>query len=77
MPTERQILGAKIRAEAERYVNQHRRPCQGGHEVPSNEERNAAVGKKFGLSALDVSYFMTYSRYCAHPWSKGACDKCP
>jgi hypothetical protein len=77
MITERQIVGAKIRAADEEYINKHRKPLGGGYEVPSNKERYEYLAKKFGLPVTEISYFMTYSRQCTHPWSAGACPQCP
>jgi hypothetical protein len=77
MPTERQILGAKIRAEKDRYVRKHQKPHMGGYLVPENAEVDEHLAKKFGLPTLEIRYFMTWSRRCDHPWSAGACDDCP
>lgn len=77
MPTERQILGAKIRAENERYVLKNRKPYRGGYEVPGRQKISAHLAKTFRMPAEKVSYFLTWSRSCTHPWSAGACDACP
>jgi hypothetical protein len=78
-PTERQILGASIRAEAEEYDAQARRPHPGGWEYPEGhrERRNAHLALKFGVSPQEAGRFMTYSRSCTHSWKEGACYKCP
>lgn len=82
MPSELQILGAQLRAAEEEWVKKHRKPYgakdgSGGWLVPGHEERNAYLSKKFGIEPWKVSYFFTYSRACQHPWSDGACEKCP
>lgn len=79
MPTEQQILGAKIRAEAEAFDLKHRKPWMrgGGWIVPSTQERNEHLSRVFGLHPREFSRYMTYSRYCTHKWSEGACDDCP
>jgi hypothetical protein len=77
MPTERQILGAKIRAEREKYELKHRRRKDGEWCFPERSKIYAHLAKTFGISKTEVSYFMTYSRYCTHSWASGACDKCP
>ena len=80
MPTERQVLGAKILAAKEAFVDQHKKPWGkggGGWLVPSTEDRYAYLSEKFGLMPRTLSFFMTYSRSCEHPWSEGACAKCP
>lgn len=78
-PTPRQILGALVRAEEERWTKKHRKPYQkgGGWLVPPRAERDAHLGKMFGLSPHEISQFFTYSRYCTHAWSDGACAQCP
>jgi len=77
MPTANQILGAKIRAEAERYKAKHSKPYMGGYEVPSNKETLSHLSNVFGLSTHEISLYLTYSRQCTHPWSAGACSECP
>lgn len=77
MPTERQILGAKIRAANDAYVKARRKPCAGGYEVPSNQDRYRYLAKKFGMAPHEISHYFTFTRYCEHPWSKGACNDCP
>ena len=76
-PSPRQVLGCKVRAAAEAYEHQRRKPLGGGWEVPSREETYAYLTAEFGLSAHELSPFFTYSRTCTHPWSAGACPKCP
>ena len=78
-PTERQILGAKVRAEAEKYKAKHRKKVPGGWEFPVgyDERRNAHLARKFDLPVHEIPYFMTWSRSCTHPWSEGACHLCP
>ena len=75
--TDRQILGAKIRAAAEAFIKKHQKPYMGGYEIPTNKEKYEHLSKLFGLSPLEISYFMTYSRVCTHEWSEGACPSCP
>ncbi len=81
MPTETQILGAKIMVAREAYEAKHRKPYMGkpsnGWIYPPRENVYRHLSKLFGLMPRTLSYFMTYSRSCEHPWSKGACDKCP
>lgn len=77
VPNERQILGAKIRAEAECFYIKKRRPYQGGYLVPPKEDLYNHLAKIFKRTPLDISYYMTYSRSCTHPWSDGACPDCP
>lgn len=77
MPTANQILGAKIRAANEAYVKKHRRVLEGGFEVPSQTDCYNHLAAKFGMSAVEVSRYLTYSRVCDHPWADGACDDCP
>lgn len=77
MPTNKQILGAEIRAAAEKFINDRKKPCCGGFTIPPNKDKYAFIANMFGMSAVDVSYFFTYSRYCEHPWAEGACDRCP
>ena len=82
MPTERQILGAKIRAAEEEWHLKTRKPYgskknPSGWIIPPREERDLYLAEMFGLDPQDISPFFTYSRSCTHPWSAGACDKCP
>jgi len=77
MPSNRQIFGAKIRAEEEKYYLKHRKLCDGGYLVPSHKEKLNHLAKKFVLTPVEISYFLTYSRKCTHSWSTGACDACP
>jgi len=78
MPTANQILGAEIRAAQEAWFKRNRRPYRGGgYTVPSRARELAFLGRKFGMTPVAVSYFLTYSRECTHPWSAGACDRCP
>ncbi len=77
MPTEKQILGAKIRAAGDKFIKERKKPCVGGFIVPSNRDKNAFIANMFCMSPVEVSYFFTYSRYCDHPWASGACDRCP
>lgn len=76
-PNERQILGAKIRFEEERYVKEHRKPLAGGWEVPSQKEIYAHLATVFEMAPHEVSRYLTYTRYCSHDWSTGACSQCP
>lgn len=76
-PNAHQILGAKIRAAEEAFVKKHRRKYGGGWEIPSREDTYAYLSKLFGLPPHEISYFFTYSCYCDHPWSAGACPDCP
>jgi len=77
--TERQVLGAKIRAEKEKYEAKVRRRVSGGWEFAKGhrERLYAHLAKKFGMDPNDVQYFLTWSRSCDHPWSAGACPMCP
>lgn len=77
MPTARQVLGAQIRAEQERWEKKHRVPCKGGYEIPPRAERYAHLAKTFNMTPVEVSYFLTWSRSCTHTWESGACDDCP
>jgi hypothetical protein len=77
VPTSNQILGARIRAEQERYWAQHRKPYMGGYTGPSREVTLAHLSRVFGLTPHEVSGHLTYSRQCTHPWSDGACEQCP
>lgn len=76
-PTERQVLGAKIRAAEEAFVLKHRKPCAGGFNVPSRKAVYGHLAKMFQMSSVEVSYFLSYSRSCTHKWSEGACVGCP
>ncbi len=82
-PSPRQVFGCKVRAAREAYEHQHRNPLGGGWELPSREETYAYLAAEFGpttefgLSTHELSLFFTYSRACTHPWSAGACSKCP
>ena len=82
-PSPRQVLGCKVRAAAEAYEHQRRKPLGGGWELPSRQETYAYLTAEFGpttefgLSTHELSLFFTYSRACTHPWSAGACPKCP
>ena len=75
--TEDQILGCKVRAEEERYVNARRKPLAGGFEVPPRSQVREHLSGVFGLSAVELSYYFTFTRTCRHPWSAGACPLCP
>lgn len=75
--TERQILGAKVRAAEEAWTLKHQKPCGGGFLVPLREERDRYLSRKFGMPPHRISYFLTWSRTCTHPWSEGACEDCP
>lgn len=77
MPTAKQILGAQIRAAGEDFINKRKKPKSGGFSVPFNKDKYKHLAEMFGMSPVDVSYFFTFSRYCDHEWSEGACDKCP
>ena len=50
---------------------------QEGYLVPSRKDTYKYLSKLFGMPTHEVSYFFTYSRFCEHPWSAGACDDCP
>lgn len=76
-PTEAQILGARVRAARDSYELEHRKPYGGGWEIPPNKEVYAHLSRMFGLTPVEVSYFMTYSRSCTHEWAEGACYLCP
>jgi hypothetical protein len=77
LPTEGQILAARIRAEEEAYVMARRKPYAGGWIVPRREEVYSHLSEMFGMTRHEISYFFTYSRVCSHAWSNGACHKCP
>lgn len=79
MPSPIQIVGAQIRHEVERFELSHRRRVSDGVYELSVDRENyySDIGEKYGMSWIDVTYFMTYSRYCSHSWSNGACDDCP
>ena len=77
-PTERQVLGAKIRAAAEEWEEKHRQKFHaGGWILPPMEVRNGHLASRFGMTPREISRFMTWSRNCTHPWSEGACPRCP
>jgi len=76
-PNERQVLGAKIRAEAERYVKERRKPFAGGWSGPSQKEVQAHLATVLRMDPQEVSRYLTWSRYCTHAWSDGACPQCP
>lgn len=76
-PTEAQILAAKVRAAAEAFYLRTRRRHYGGFIVPSNDECYEAVSKETGVCKTAISFCLTFSRSCTHPWSDGACSKCP
>jgi len=76
-PTPSQTLGAQIRAEEERWTKTHRKPYKGGWLIPPKAERDMHLSQMFGLTPHEVSLFLTYSRYCTHRWSDGACVRCP
>ncbi len=76
-PSPRQVLGCKVRAAREAYEHARRKPLGGGWELPSREETYAYLTAEFGLSARELSPFFTYACACTHPWSAGACPKCP
>jgi len=76
-PSERQQLGCRIRAAQEAFIKDHRTPCGGGWSVPDRDIVYEHLSKLFGIPKAEVGYFMTYSRYCTHPWDAGACIKCP
>ena len=76
-PNAAQVFAAKVRAAAEEYKRQRRKPMGGGYVVPPSEEVNTYLSEQFGIAPADVSFFFTYSRYCNHKWSEGACDQCP
>jgi hypothetical protein len=77
MPTEGQILRAKIMAAGEAYEKKHRKPLAGGFSVPSRDKTYNYLSKMFGLPTHEISRFMTYARSCTHEWSEGACERCP
>jgi len=76
-PTHSQILAAKVRAAVDAYVKKHRKPHMGGYLVPNRDTIYSAVSKKLGVRKEAISVCMSYSRYCDHPWSRGACSECP
>ncbi len=76
-PDEYQVRAAKVRAAIEAYEKKHRKPYAGGWEYPTSEKIYKAVAKITGESVYAISFITTYSRTCEHPWSKGACPKCP
>lgn len=75
--TTSQILAAKVRAAVEAYYKKHRKPCGGGFLLPDKKKTYSEVAKMCSVSEIAVGFCMTYSRYCEHPWSEGACSKCP
>lgn len=77
MPTERQILGCKIRAALEEFHEARKKPEGGGFLLPSRKERDEYLSEMFGMPPVEIRYFLTYSCKCDHPWSDGACDDCP
>jgi len=77
VPSEKQILGCKIRAAEEAFYKKHRKPYEGGWIVPDNEKKYKHLSKLFGMPPHEISYFLTYSRSCTHSWSEGACADCP
>lgn len=76
-PDEFQKRAAKVRAVSEAYYKKHRKPYLGGYLVPSSEKVYKVIAKITGETVRAVNFCMTYSRSCAHPWSKGACADCP
>jgi hypothetical protein len=72
-----QKLGALIRAEAEAFILARRKKCGGGYEVPSRDTVEKHLSARFNIPQHKVSFYQTYSRSCSHPWSAGACPKCP
>ena len=76
-PTERQVLGARVRAAFDQWILDHGTPGEGGVHLPSRQERDAYLCNLFDMEVHEVHQFLTYSRKCDHPWSEGACSKCP
>jgi hypothetical protein len=75
--SQNQILGCKIRAAEEKFYKKHRKRFEGGWIVPTSKKKLKFLSKKFNMSILDISYFLSYSRSCTHSWKKGACELCP
>ena len=76
-PTSAQVIAARVRAAVEVYEKKHRKPCGGGWKLPPRAEMYKAVAEEVGVSVRAISYCLTYARQCTHPWSEGACPKCP
>ena len=76
-PTSGQVIAARVRAAVEAYEKKHRKPCEGGWEVPPRETMYRAVAKETGVRVGAISFCLTYSRSCTHSWSEGACPRCP
>lgn len=76
-PSEKQILGAKIRAEEEAFYLANRKPYKGGWDIPPATEKLAHLSRIFEMPPHEISYFLTWSRSCTHKWSDGACIECP
>jgi hypothetical protein len=78
VPTDKQVLGARIRAAEEAYVKKHRKPYKGGGWIiPSRQEVHGHLSAMFDIPVRDIGFFLTYSRNCTHTWAQGACDACP
>lgn len=79
MPTVNQKFAAAVRAFHEKKLKKTERPVKGFKdcfEIDPEKAKKKTAGK-FGLTPSEVSYFLTFSRNCDHPWSQGACDECP
>lgn len=77
-PTRAQVFAAKVRSEAETFVESKRRPHKdGGYHVPGSQEIYAHLSRIFGIPPHEASRFLTFSKHCKHSWSEGACPDCP
>lgn len=79
MPTVNQKFAAAVRAFYEKKLKKTERPVKGfkGCFEIDPEKAKKKTAAKFGLKLRDIPFFLSYARYCDHPWDQGACNKCP
>lgn len=77
MPTEGQELAARIRAAFKQEKLRARKPLEGGWEVEPTRVVAKRLESVFGIPAVELERYLTYSRQCTHEWDEGACDLCP
>lgn len=76
VPSVAQQFVAYVRAAVEAEKLRLRKPYLGGFLTPMVDIRDT-VAEKFGIPQHTLFSYLTYSRACTHPWSSGACSKCP
>ena len=77
VPNARQVMGARVRAAVELWKEKFGKRTSYGYEYPPRRHRDEWVSQFCACDARDVTYYLTFTRRCTHPWSDGACVDCP